>query len=283
MGTKSRQRGDTIRMIMTYLVLLVAVFFAVTPIIWVFISSFKVGNTLYSSTLIPKQFTLKHYTTLFTDPRYPFLQWTKNTVKVSAVTSVGTVILSMMCAYVFSRFRFWGRRYGLMTFLVIQMFPGSMSMVAIYVLLNLVGLLDTHIGLALIYIGGGVPFSTWLLKGYLDSIDKSLDEAALVDGATRGQIFWKITLPLARPILAATTLFSFIGPFNDYLLARIVITSAENKTLAVGLRDFIVGQFDQRWTQFAAGSVLASIPILLVFLFLEKNFISGLTQGALKA
>ena len=170
------------------------------PIIYILMSSFKVGNSLYSSTLIPRQFTFKHYLSLFTDPRYPFLQWTKNTLKVSTMTATATVVLTTMCAYAFSRFRFWGRKYGLMAFMVIQMFPGAMSMVAIYVLLNLVGLLDTHVGLALVYIGGSVPFTTWLLKGYLDSIDVSLDEAALVDGATRGQIFWKISLPLARPI-----------------------------------------------------------------------------------
>lgn len=283
MKRSSMKRAELIGNIFTYLVLTLFVFFAVIPIVWVFISSFKVGDSLYSTSFIPKQWTFDHYNTLFTDPRYPFMLWVKNTLKISVVTSIGTIILSTVCAYVFSRFRFWGRKYGLMSFLVIQMFPGSMSMVAIYVLLNLVGLLDTHLGLALIYIGGGVPFTTWLLKGYLDSIDLSLDEAALVDGATRGQIFVKIILPLARPVLASATLFSFIGPFNDYLLARIVITSSENKTLAVGLRDFIVGNFDQRWTQFAAGSVLTSIPILLVFLFLERNFISGLTQGATKA
>jgi arabinogalactan oligomer/maltooligosaccharide transport system permease protein len=270
-------------MALIYLVLLIALLFAVIPIIYILMSSFKVGNSLYSSTLIPRQFTFKHYLSLFTDPRYPFLQWTKNTLKVSTMTATATVVLTTMCAYAFSRFRFWGRKYGLMAFMVIQMFPGAMSMVAIYVLLNLVGLLDTHVGLALVYIGGSVPFTTWLLKGYLDSIDVSLDEAALVDGATRGQIFWKITLPLARPILASAALFSFIGPFNDYLLARIVITSSHKNTLAVGLHGFISGNYDQRWTQFAAGAVLVSIPILLVFFFLEKHFISGLTAGATKA
>jgi arabinogalactan oligomer/maltooligosaccharide transport system permease protein len=257
--------------------------FAVIPVAWIVMSSFRVGNSLYSTSLLPKHWTLQHYASLFLDPRYPFFRWTANTLKVSAMTSSATVILATMCGYVFSRFRFWGRRYGLMTFLIIQMFPGSMSMVAIYVLLNLVGLLDTHVGLALVYVGGGVPFTTWLLKGYLDSIDKSLDEAALVDGATRGQIFWRITLPLARPILASVALFSFIGPFNDYLLSRIVITTAEKNTIAVGLHAFIAGNYDQRWTQFAAGSVLVSIPILLVFFLLEKHFISGLTAGATKA
>ncbi|NLM54248.1 MAG: sugar ABC transporter permease [Firmicutes bacterium] len=269
--------------VLIHVVLICAFLFAVIPIVYILMSSLRVGNSLYSSTLIPRQFTFQHYASLFTDPRYPFLQWTKNTLKVSTMTATATVILTTMCAYVFSRFRFWGRKYGLMAFMIIQMFPGSMSMVALYVLLNLVGLLDTHVGLALIYIGGGVPFSTWLLKGYLDSIDVSLDEAALVDGATRGQIFRKITLPLARPILAAVSLFSFIGPFNDYLLARIVITSSHKNTLAVGLHSFIAGNYDQRWTQFAAGAVLVSIPILLVFFFLEKNFISGLTAGATKA
>lgn len=267
----------------SYAILTFTFFAAVIPIVWIVMSSLKAGRTLYGSTLLPKQLTFDHYRTLFTDPRYPFIRWTLNTLRVSLITSVGTVILTTMSAYAFSRFKFWGRKYGLLAFLVIQMFPGSMSMVAIYVLLNLAGLLDTHLGLTLIYIGGAVPFSTWLVKGYLDSIDRSLDEAALVDGATRPQVFWKVVFPLARPILASVALFNFIGPVNDYLLARIVITSAEKRTLAVGLQDFIAGQFDKHWTQFAAGAVLTSIPIILVFLFLEKNFISGLTQGATKS
>lgn len=279
----ARKLSNVVKPCLTYLALLATLLFAAIPVAWILMSSFRVGNSLYSTSLLPKHWTFQHYASLFLDPRYPFFRWTANTLKVSAMTSSATVILATMCGYVFSRFRFWGRRYGLMAFLIIQMFPGSMSMVAIYVLLNLAGLLDTHVGLALVYVGGGVPFTTWLLKGYLDSIDKSLDEAALVDGATRGQIFWRITLPLARPILASVALFSFIGPFNDYLLSRIVITTAEKNTIAVGLHAFIAGNYDQRWTQFAAGSVLVSIPILLVFFLLEKHFISGLTAGATKA
>ena len=124
-----RQVTRWAKMALIYLVLLIALLFAVIPIIYILMSSFKVGNSLYSSTLIPRQFTFKHYLSLFTDPRYPFLQWTKNTLKVSTMTATATVVLTTMCAYAFSRFRFWGRKYGLMAFMVIQMFPGAMSMV----------------------------------------------------------------------------------------------------------------------------------------------------------
>lgn len=271
-------------LVFNYLILLVAMAVVLVPILYIFFASFNTGSSLYSSTMIPKNFTLDNYRMLFNNPNKSvnFALWTVNTLKIASATSIASVVLTSFTAYAFSRFRFWGRRYGLIMFLVVQMFPGAMGMVAIYVLLNILGLLDTHLGLILIYTGGAIPFSTWMAKGYIDSIPRSLDEAALIDGASRWQIYWRILMPLSLPILSVIALLNFIGPFNDYLLARIVLTSAEKRTLAVGLHAFIAGQFDQNWTQFAAGSMLTSIPIMILFLSLQKYFISGLTAGATK-
>lgn len=271
-------------LVFSYLILLVAMAAVLVPILYIFFASFNTGSSLYSSTMIPKNFTMQNYRLLFNNPNKSvnFSLWTVNTLKIASATSIASVVLTSFTAYAFSRFRFWGRRYGLIMFLVVQMFPGAMGMVAIYVLLNILGLLDTHVGLILIYTGGAIPFSTWMAKGYIDSIPRSLDEAALIDGASRWQIYWRILMPLSLPILSVIALLNFIGPFNDYLLARIVLTSPEKRTLAVGLHAFISGQFDQNWTQFAAGSMLTAIPIMILFLSLQKYFISGLTAGATK-
>lgn len=266
----------------TYVFLLSVVAAVVFPILWILACSFRSGSSLYSPTLIPRQVTVENYVNLFTNPRFPFPHWAWNSLKVCGASALGAVVITAFTGYAFSRFRFPGRRSGLMGLLVLQMFPGSMAMVAIYVLLNALNLLDTHLGLILVYTGGAIPFSMWLAKGYIDAIPRSLDEAALIDGANTWQVFWQIVMPLARPILAVIALLNFIGPFNDYLLARIVLTSDVNKTLAVGLRDFVTGQYDKNWTQFAAGSLLTSIPIMVLFLLLQKHFISGLVKGATK-
>lgn len=281
---QSQKLASNLWLVFCYLIILLAMVIVLVPVLYIFFASFNQGSSLYSSTLIPKNFTLENYRLLFNNPNRSvnFGLWTMNTLKVAGAASLLSVLLTTFTAYGFSRFRFWGRRYGLILFLVVQMFPGAMGMVAIYVLLNLMGLLNTHLGLILIYAGGAVPFSTWMAKGYIDSIPRSLDEAALIDGASRWQIYWRILLPLSLPILSVIALLNFIGPFNDFLLARIILTSPEKRTLAVGLHSFISGRFDQNWTQFAAGSMLTAIPIMILFLSLQKYFISGLTKGATK-
>ncbi|MFC4546063.1 sugar ABC transporter permease [Paenactinomyces guangxiensis] len=254
----------------------------VFPVLWVIGASLSPGESLFSSTLIPKNATFDHYIWLFTNPNSQYVTWYGNTLKIALINAVLSVLITTGTAYIFSRYQFVGRKYGLMAFLGLQMFPSMMTMVSLYLLLNLLDLLDSHWGLILFYAGAQIPFNTWLVKGYFDTIPRSLDEAARMDGASHLTVFFQIILPLAKPIIAVVFLFNFMMPMTDFLLPQIVLTSPENQTLAVGLFNFINDQFGKRFTLFAAGSVLVALPITVVFLSMQRYFISGLTAGASK-
>jgi ABC-type maltose transport system permease subunit len=201
---------------------------------------------------------------------------------VCLTTSALSVLLVAGTGYAFSRFRFVGRKYGLMSLLLIQMFPAQMSFVALYLLLDKIGLFNTLQGLILVFLGGGIPFNAWLFKGYVDGLPRDLEESAYVDGATRFQAFWKVILPLTRPMMAVIFIFQTIGIYNDYILVNYLINDPDKWTVAVGLRGFLSGQFGQHWNDFAAGAVIASIPITLLFLAAQKWLVSGLAAGAVK-
>ncbi|WBX82244.1 sugar ABC transporter permease [Virgibacillus salarius] len=252
------------------------------PLFWALMMSLNLGSNMLVTDLFPESPTLEHYKWLFTDPNSDYIIWYKNSLYVAIVNAVGSVIITSLIAYVFSRYTFLGRKYGLYMFLLLQMFPALMGMVALYILLNTIGLTDSLYGLMLIYLGGQIPFNAWLVKGYFDTIPKELDEAAKIDGAGHLRIFWTVMLPLAKPILAVVALFNFMAPFMDFLLPRIVLTSPEKYTLALGLYNFINDQFSTNFTRFAAGSILIAVPIAFVFLLLQRYLISGLTSGATK-
>jgi len=252
------------------------------PLFWAVMMSVNPGTNMLVTDLFPDSPTLEHYKWLFTDPNSDYLLWYKNSLFVAVLNAVGSVVITSLIAYAFSRYKFIGRKYGLYMFLLLQMFPALMGMVALYILLNTIGLTDSLWGLLLIYLGVQIPFNAWLVKGYFDTIPKELDEAAKIDGAGHLRIFWTIMLPLAKPILAVVALFNFMAPFMDFLLPRIVLTSPENYTLALGLYNFINDQFSTNFTRFAAGAILIALPIALVFLVLQRYLISGLTSGATK-
>ncbi|MDX5475431.1 MAG: sugar ABC transporter permease [Bacillaceae bacterium] len=252
------------------------------PLLWTIGLSLNPGQSLFTAKMIPENWSFVHYKWLFTSPQSDYLLWYKNSIYVAVANSVFSVIVTAFVAYAFSRYRFKGRTYGLYAFLLLQMFPVLMGMVALYILLFMIGLIDTLAGLTLIYIGGQIPFNAWLVKGYFDTIPKELDEAAKMDGAGHFGVFFKIMLPLAKPILAVVALFNFMAPFTDFLLPRIILRSPENFTLALGLFNFVNDQFANNFTRFAAGSILIAIPIALVFLFLQRYLIAGLTAGGTK-
>jgi len=264
----------------------VAIAFALFPALFVLGTSLNPSNNLSTTRMIPTNPTAVHYVTLVRD--YPFLIWLVNTIKVAGITSVGTVFLCALGAYAFSRFRFRGRRTGLLTLLLVQMFPQTLGMVAIFLLLNSLGKyfpwlgLNTHPGLIFVYLGGAMGFNTWFMKGYFDTIPRSLEESALVDGATPFMAFWRIVLPLARPILAVVLVIQFIGVYSEYLLASILLKGERVYTLAVGLRLFLGDNYRDRWGMFAAGAVLGALLILAVFYSLQSLIVSGLTGGAVK-
>lgn len=270
------------RLTLSYIVIIIMTVIILFPVLWIIGSSFNPGNSLSGSSMIPEEPTLKHYKTLFNPEKSDYLIWYWNTLKICVITMVLSVSLVSLTGYSFSRYRFIGRKNGLMTFLMLQMIPNFAALIAIYVLAVLTGILDTHLALILVYTGGAIPMNTYLMKGYLDTIPKELDESARIDGAGHLRIFWKIVMPLAKPIIAVVALFTFITPFTDFILARILLRSEEKFTLAVGLYEMVAKQFGNEFTLFAAGSVLIAIPIAIMFLSLQRYFISGLTAGGTK-
>ena len=278
----TRKNKNLVKMIVMYGIILIMFVVIFYPLLWTFGISLNPGSNLYGASMIPEDWSFTHYKWLFTDPNSMYLTWYKNTLIVASVSSVLSVIFVTLTAYAFSRYRFIGRKYGLYAFLILQMFPVLMAMVAIYILLNTIGLLDSLWGLILVYVGGSIPMNAFLVKGYFDTIPKELDESAKMDGAGHFRIFFTIMIPLAKPIIAVVALFNFMAPFMDFILPRIVLRNPENYTLALGLYNMVNDAFANEFTRFAAGSILIAVPIAIVFLFLQKYLISGLMSGSTK-
>jgi arabinogalactan oligomer / maltooligosaccharide transport system permease protein len=268
-----------------------ALVFALFPVWFVLIAAFSEDGTLSSQTLLPEAVSGEQYRELVDN--YPFWRWFVNSLFISLVTAFFTVLLAALAAYAFSRLRFRGRRSGLMTLLLIQMFPAALAFVAIYIMVQqldetfpVLGV-GSVVALILFYLGGALGSNAWLIKGFFDTIPRDLDESAQIDGATHNQIFWQIILPLAAPVLAIIFLLSFIASQAEFLIASVIMfgedTSSPNLTVAVGLRGLLAGdRYDLRWGPFAVGAVLASIPVVLLFQFLQRFIVSGITAGAVK-
>lgn len=272
-----------------HLVAWVALAFALFPVIWVISASLNPLGTLTSQRLIPDSLTLDNYRELFSGS-VPYSSWYLNTIMIAGGASLLMTFLSALAAYAFSRMRFRGRRVGMMSVLLIQMFPQVLSFVAIFlIMVQIKGVfpsigLGTRSGLTLVYLGGALGVNTWLMKGFFDTIPRDLDESAKVDGASHHQVFFRIVLPLVAPILAVVFLLSFIFLINDFVLADAVLGqgSPDNYTLSIGLFRYLSDQFNQRWGPFAAGALMTGVPVVILFLFLQKYIVSGLTQGAVK-
>jgi arabinogalactan oligomer/maltooligosaccharide transport system permease protein len=262
--------------------------FAVFPLYLVFLSAFNESGSLQVSSFLPREISFANFDVLFNDERIPYLTWMKNSLMISSFVAVVSVVIGAASAFAFSRLRFKGKKFGIQLLLLIQMFPAILALSAVYVIMERVykfapGLgIGTQAGLILIYLGGAMGVNIWLLKGFVDSIPVELDEAAKIDGASAMQTYWQIFVPLAAPVLAVVSLLSFIGTFNEFILARLFLIEVESRTVAVGLQQFIGGQYSENWGPFAAGSIIASIPIVIIFLSLQKYIISGLTAGSVK-
>ena len=262
--------------------------FALFPLYLVIISSFSSSGSLQLSSFIPQEISFANYNKLFNDPTIPYLILVKNSLLIAGSVAVISVVIGSASAFAFSRLRFKGRKLGIQLLLLVQMFPAILAISAVYVIMERVYKfapeigLGTQPGLLLVYLGGAMGVNIWLLKGFVDSIPSELDEAAKIDGASEVQTFWLIFVPLAAPVLAVVALLSFIGTFNEFILARLFLVDMESRTVAVGLQQFIGGQYSQNWGPFAAGSILASIPIVIIFLSLQKYIVSGLTAGSVK-
>lgn len=275
-SAKTRQRIEVwlIRLVV-WTVIAVTLF----PVVYVALYSFKGGGgALYSNTFIPAILTLDNYRQLL-DGSFP--NWVKNSLILGLASGLLTVLFATFAGYAFSRMRFPGRRYGILFLLVIQMLPVNMAAVAYYRMLSIVDLNNTRLGIILIFGLGGSALAVWLMKNFIDSIPKDLDEAAYLDGSSHWQTFWRIIFPLAQPMLVAQFIFGFIGVYNEYILTSILIASPDLYPLGVGVRTFST-QFATSWTLFCAAAVLGSIPILIVFFLAQRLLVEGLTRGAIK-
>ncbi len=261
-------------------IIIFCIILALAPAYWVVAASFQAGSAFFSSTLVPQHLTFENYHALFTQSDFPL--WVRNSLILCLSVSAVSTAAAALAGYAFSRFRFWGRRYGLMGWLVAGMFPTMVALPAYYYILLKLGLLNTFLGLILILVGGSIPFYTWLFKGYLDELPRELEESATVDGATIFQALWFIVVPLATPMLVVIFLFAFIGIYSEYILSSLVLSDPSLYTLPLGLRGFVYNQFSTHWTQFAAAAVLGSVPLVVLFLLTQRYLVAGLTRGAVK-
>jgi arabinogalactan oligomer/maltooligosaccharide transport system permease protein len=281
-----------------HVVAVVACFVALFPVWFVASGAFNRDQSVSGTSWLPTHFTLRNFSQLLHNKvrdqasgsliDAPFLRWLANTLIVAVVAAICTVFISALAAYAFSRFRFRGRRMGMLFLLLIQMFPALLLIVALYLIVLNVGSifsgfgLDSLAALTLVYLGGAMGVNTWLMKGFFDTIPSELDESARVDGATPAQIFWGVVLPLALPVLAVVGLWSFIFTLNEFAIASAILQTTHHKTLALGMWGFVNNQYGQNWGPFAAGALLAAVPATLLFAWLQRYIVSGLTQGAVK-
>jgi arabinogalactan oligomer/maltooligosaccharide transport system permease protein len=265
----------------TYAVLALFAFVAVYPVTQIVTISLRPGDRLLSTSLafLPADATLDSYRELLTAT--PFLRWTLNSVLVSLVVTVTGVALASTAGYALSRFRFRGRGALLSGLLVTQMFPATMLLLPLYVVLIALELLDSYLGLVVIYAATVLPFCVWQMKGYYDTIPVALEEAARIDGCSPWQAFTRVVFPLAAPALVITAIFSFMTAWNEYVVANVVLQDVALFTLPLGLKMF-QGSMTTQWGLYAAGALLVSIPVVVLFLLLSRYLISGLTLGAVK-
>ncbi len=267
---------------------IVMVVFAAFPLLYVLSASLNPQGTLTGSNALFSQVGLDAYARLLDNPEQPFAAWFANTLIISGVTAVCSVFLGALAAYSFSRMRFTGRRTGLLTIVLVQMFPQLLAVVAIFLLMSTIGDLfpgiglNTHVGLIMVYLGGALGVNTYLMYGFFNTVPSSIDEAAKIDGASHARIFFTIILRLVAPILAVVALLSFIGTTNEFVVASVLLVDPEKQTLAVGLYKLVSNPNYADWSAFSAGAVLAALPVMALFLFLQKYIVGGLTAGSVK-
>lgn len=313
-GMVISQREKVIGLIIRLFFIVLAILFALFPLLFIASSAFNPGGQLSTQGLIPTgvnsvEELLTNFRALLVDELdiYPFWNWIANSFIVATTSTILGVLITALSAYSFSRFRFTGRRNMLLGILLIQVFPNLLAMVAIFLMLQQISRLPEIIpealpflagidwswlslfglrslgGLILVYLGGSMGINTWLMKGFFDTVPREIDESALVDGATHWQIFWMLIFPLVRPILAVVAVLSFIGTFNEFVLARVILLrDKESWTLMVGLFNFVNADFNRDWGKFAAGALIAALPVVTIYIALQDQIVGGLTSGSVK-
>lgn len=272
-----------VHLFILYFILIAMSVIIIYPLLWTVGASFNPGNSLISTCIIPENPTLDHYRELFAGKdSLQYGQWYLNSLKISIFTMIGTILSVSFTAYAFSRFRFKGRKNALTLFLLLQMIPQFSALIALFVLAQLLGMMNSHWLLILLYIGGQIPMNTYLMKGYMDSIPLDLDESAKIDGASNTRIFFQILMPLSKPMIAVVAMNGFTGPLGDFVLSSTILRTPESYTLPIGLYNLVNEVMGASYTTFAAGAILISIPIAIIFIVLQKHFVSGLTAGGTK-
>jgi len=280
-----------------HVVAIIAIVIALFPVIYIVSSAFNTQNNLQSAQVIPSHVTLDHFGALIHNDviantgakqDVPYLHWYLNSVIIALATAIASTLLGALAAYAFSRFRFKGRRLGMLGLLLIQMFPQFVAVAAIYLIILNLGSVFPQVGLnklaavVIIFLGGAMGVQAWLMKGFFDTIPAELDESARVDGATAAQIFWGVVLPLAAPVLAVVALISFVFTLNEFVIASAILQTTNHFTLPVGMNQLVSGQYDKTWGPFTAGALLAAVPVAALFMFLQRWIVSGLTAGSVK-
>ena len=270
--------------IFVYVFLSVLALIWILPILWVILTSFREESGSFTPYFLPQGYTIKNYINLLTDKTtFNFPRWFMNTLLVSVVTCVISTFFVLSVSYTMSRLRFRLRKPLMNVALILGMFPGFMSMIAVYYVLKAFGIEQSLLALILVY-SAGTGLGFYVAKGFFDTVPRALDEAAMIDGATRGRIFWKITLPMSKPIIIYTLLTSFTAPWVDYIFASVIMgDNYENYTVALGLFKMLEKEFIHNYyTQFAAGAVIVSIPIAILFISTQKFYVGGVTGGSVK-
>ena len=272
------QHISKVLMVMFFIIVSLTVLY---PMVYVVSGSVAPGNSI--ADMDPKPFargvTWAHFKYLFNQTQYGL--WFLNTLKIAVSTSVITRIITSLSAYIFSRFRFSIKKPMLMSLLILQVFPSFVGMIAIYVIIQRIGGFDTLWGLVLVYIAGNIPYDVWMVKSYIDTIPKSLDEAARIDGASHFRIWATIVMPVAKPIITFLGITTFTGPWMDFIFPKMILRSPEKQTLALGLFSFVTDKKNE-FTTFAAGSIIIAIPFVIFFIFTQKAMMMSMGAGAVK-
>jgi arabinogalactan oligomer/maltooligosaccharide transport system permease protein len=279
------RRPSTLKVVLFHVALVCVTLATLYPVLWVLKMAFTPSQAFSVGVVpLPEQVSLENFAHVVgSDPQGNALFWRQlfNSLVISTATAALGLVLSTTAAYALSRWEFPGKEKGLAAFLVTQMFPGVVMLIPLYILLDVFGLLDSMLGLVLVYATTAVPFSVWTLKGYFDTIPRELEEAALLDGASRWMTFTTIILPLARPAVAVTGLFSFMTAWNEFILAATLLADPRAFTLPIVLQRY-VDDYSTEWGHFAAGALLVSLPVIGLFFLLQRHFVEGLTAGGVK-
>lgn len=276
------EKSDSIpKIIAIYVTLTIIALLSIYPLLNVLSVSLRPDNSLFTSSLniIPENWTLENYTAALTE--IDLLLWLKNSLIISTLTCFLTLVVAAPAAYAYSRYRFWGRKTGMLVFLSTQMFPASMLLLPTYILLVKLKLTNDMAGLLIPYIATALPFTVWNLKGYFDTIPKSLEESAYIDGCSAFKAFYKIVIPLSTPALAVSALFAFMTAWSEYIIAKVIMTKPEVLTLPVGLVR-LQGEFTTQWGVYSAAAIITALPVVILFISLSRFLVGGLTVGGVK-